>query len=86
VPRGGPNAPSNSAPGEAVQVDPMNAKLKLPGTQRLKLECDELLKETALNFKLRRYNLDRAGEQPQRVWVKPEGERCLRWEAQARGT
>ena len=41
--------------GEAVQVHPMNPKLKLPGTKHLKLKCDALLSTYAFKFNLRRY-------------------------------
>jgi hypothetical protein len=43
-----------------LQLDPIEPTLKAPGTKRLELKYDSLLKETALNFKLRRYNLDAA--------------------------
>ena len=33
----------------------MKPKLKLPGTKRLKLKCDEQLSKFAFKFKLRRY-------------------------------
>jgi len=39
----------------AVQVDPMKAVLKAPGTERLKLKYDELLSSFAFKFNLRRY-------------------------------
>ena len=39
-----------------MQVDPIRPTLKLPGTKRLKLECDEPLSNFAFNFNLRRYN------------------------------
>ena len=38
-----------------VQVDPMKPKLKPPGTERLKLKCDDPLSIFAFNFNLRRY-------------------------------
>jgi len=41
-----------------VQVDPIKPKLKLPGTNRLKLQCDEPLSNIALNINLRRYDED----------------------------
>ena len=41
--------------GEAVQVDPIKTKLKLPGTKRLKLKYDELLSTFAFKLNLRRY-------------------------------
>jgi hypothetical protein len=40
----------------AVQVDPIKPTLKAPGTERLKLECEELLSNFGFNFNLRRYN------------------------------
>ena len=43
-------------PGEAVQIDPINPKLKAPGTKRLKLKCDILLSTSAFKFNLRRYS------------------------------
>jgi len=39
-----------------VQVDPIKATLKAPGTQRLKLQYDEPLSNFAFKFNLRRYN------------------------------
>jgi len=39
----------------AVQVDPMKATLKAPGTKRLKLEFDALLSSFAYKFNLRHY-------------------------------
>ena len=41
--------------GWAVQVDPIKPTLKAPGTNRLKLNCDELLPTFAFKFNLRRY-------------------------------
>jgi len=41
--------------GKAVQVDPINPKLKLPDSKRLKLKHDEPLSTVALKFNLRRY-------------------------------
>jgi hypothetical protein len=38
-----------------VQVNPIKPKLKPPGTQRLKLNCDAPLSNFAFNFNLRRY-------------------------------
>jgi len=40
--------------GRAVQVDPINPTLKAPGTECLKLKCDEPLSMFAFNFKLLR--------------------------------
>jgi hypothetical protein len=42
--------------GWAVQVDPIKATLKAPGTKRLKLKSDELLSSFAFNFNMRRYS------------------------------
>ena len=39
-----------------MQVDPIKPRLKLPGTKRLKLKCDEPFSRFAFKFKLRRYN------------------------------
>ena len=41
--------------GGAVQIDPMEPKLKLPGTKPLKLMCDVLLSTSAFKVNLRRY-------------------------------
>jgi hypothetical protein len=38
-----------------VQVDPIKHTLKATGTERLKLECDELLSSFAFEFNLRHY-------------------------------
>jgi len=43
-----------------VQVDPMKPKLKPPGTNCLKLNCDVLLSTSAFKFNLRRYTSVRA--------------------------
>jgi len=42
--------------GRAVQVDPIKPTLKAPGSERLKLKCDEVLSSVAFNFSLRRYS------------------------------
>jgi len=39
-----------------VQVDPIKPTLKAPGTERLRLKCDDLVSCFAFNFNLRRYN------------------------------
>jgi hypothetical protein len=51
-----------------VHVDPIRPKLKPPGTQRLKLNCDVLLSTSAFEFNLRRY---------MKVAVVTDGERIL---------
>ena len=38
-----------------MQVDPMKPTLKAPGSERLKLKCDEPLSNFAFKFNLRRY-------------------------------
>jgi len=38
-----------------VQVDPIKAVLKAPGTMRLKLKYDKQLSNVAFKFNLRRY-------------------------------
>ena len=43
--------------GRAVQVDPMNPKLKAPGSKPLILKYDGPLSNRAFNFSLRRYNM-----------------------------
>jgi len=40
---GGYGPPLALAPGRAVQVDPMKPKLKAPGSERLKLNCNDCL-------------------------------------------
>jgi len=42
--------------GRAVQVDPMNPRLKPPGTERLKVQWDMLLSYSAFKFYLRCYS------------------------------
>jgi aspartyl-tRNA synthetase len=39
----------------AVQVDPIKPMLKAPGSERLKLKCDDMLSNFAFNFNLRRF-------------------------------
>ena len=46
--------------GKAVQVDPIKPTLKAPGTERLKLEHDEMPSNFALSLSLRRYSWTRA--------------------------
>ena len=41
-----------------MQVDPIKPTLKAPGTERLRLECDEPLSNFAFKFNLRRYRLE----------------------------
>jgi len=43
--------------GRRVQVDPIKAKLKPPGTKRLKPSYDVLLSSSAFKFNLRRYSM-----------------------------
>jgi len=43
-----------------VQVHPIEPTLKTPGTERLKLENEQLLSNFAFNFNLRRYIKDDA--------------------------
>jgi len=45
----------HGAQGKALQVDPIKPTLKLPGTKRLKLNCDILLSTYAFKFNLRRH-------------------------------
>ena len=45
--------------GRVVQAEPIKPTLKAPGTERLKLKCDELLSNFTFKFNLRRYNEDR---------------------------
>ena len=51
-----PLAEGAGGQGRAVQVDPINATLRAPGTERLKLNYEELLSNFGFKFKLRRYN------------------------------
>jgi hypothetical protein len=41
--------------GKAVQVNPIKITLKAPGSERLKLRCDEMLSNFAFRFNLRCY-------------------------------
>jgi len=52
------HAGASTALGRVVQVDPMNPKLKPPGTKRLKPKCDGKLSTSAFKFNSRRYDLD----------------------------
>jgi hypothetical protein len=54
---GGGGVPHLPARGEAVQVDPIESKLKPPGTKRSKLNCDILLSTSAFEISLRRYSV-----------------------------
>ena len=40
-----------------MQVDPLKPSLKGPGSERLKLQCDDLLAFFAFTFNLRRYTV-----------------------------
>jgi hypothetical protein len=44
------------AHGWAVQIDPIELKLKPPGSKLLKLRCDVLLSNFAFKFNLRRHS------------------------------
>ena len=44
-----------------MQVDPIKRTLKLTGTKRLELICDDPLSNFAFTFSLRHYNLVAAG-------------------------
>ena len=57
--------------GRAVQVDPMKPQLKLPGTKRLKLECDVLLSTSAFKFNVRRYTTKAAKEAAKEAAAEP---------------
>jgi len=48
-----------TAPGKAVQVDPIEPTLRAPGSKRSKLNEDTLLSSLAFKFKLGRYSLAR---------------------------
>ena len=51
-------APSESVHGRAMQGDPIKPTLKLPGTNRMKLEYEKLLSSVAFKFNLRRYSTE----------------------------
>jgi len=51
--------------GGAVQLEPMKPTLKPPGSERMKVRCDDVLSNFALTFQLRLYNAVR------NVHVKP---------------
>jgi len=53
-----------SAPGRAVQVDPIEPTLIAPETNRLKLQYDGLLSNFAFKFNLRSYTRARASTTP----------------------
>ena len=44
-------------PGRIVQADPIKPTWKAPGTERLKLNYDQLVSNFAFKFNVRRYNL-----------------------------
>jgi hypothetical protein len=50
--------------GGAVQADPMQPKLKVPGTKRLTQKCDEPLSSFAFKSNLRRYSMAAARPTP----------------------
>ena len=54
--------------GRAVQVDPINPKLKAPGTERLKLKYNNLLSTSGFKFNLRRYNWGGATATRRATW------------------
>jgi hypothetical protein len=61
VPDGHPGAGEGAGHayhGRAVQVDPIKPKLKAPGSEQLKPNCDHMLSNVAFKFKLRRYIMD----------------------------
>ena len=45
-----------------MQLDSIKPTLKAPGTEHLKLECDELLSRFASKINLRRYTVGVKGE------------------------
>jgi len=57
-----------SPPSRVVQVDPIKPKLKLPGTKRLKLNCDEPPSNFAFNINLRRYRPARRCARTRGTW------------------
>jgi len=46
---------SGGVRGMAAQIHPIKPKLKAPGTERLKLKCDEPPSNLAFKFNLRRF-------------------------------
>jgi len=65
-----------AVPGWAVQVDPTKPTLKPLRSKRLKPEHEILLSNFAFNFKLRRYNLEMAGERSVACFEMREVGRC----------
>ena len=57
--------------GRAVQVAPMNPKLKAPGTKLLKLEHEKLLFKFAFNFNLRHYTTATLTSPRGPTWPRP---------------
>jgi hypothetical protein len=57
--RNGPNPAHEPLLGRVVQVDPIEPKLKPPGTKRLKLKCELLLSSSAFKFNWCRCSLER---------------------------
>jgi hypothetical protein len=55
---------AGSRDGRAVQVEPINPMLKVPGTQRLKPSNDEWPSNIAFEFNLRHFSLERYGGEP----------------------
>ena len=58
-----------------MQVDPIEPKVKPPGSERLKLKCDVLLSNAAFKFNLRRYSMDDPSHPPK---ARPGRERSAR--------
>ena len=52
------------AHGRVVQVDPIQPKLKPPGTKCLKLKCDVLPSTSGFKFNMRRYTMELLVQMP----------------------
>jgi hypothetical protein len=52
-----------------VQVDPIKPTVKAPGSERLKLKCDELLSNFAFNINLHHYEKEKIGGAELQVWL-----------------
>ena len=55
-----------------MQVDPIKPKLKPPGTERLKLDHEELLSNFGFKFNLRRYTTVRTDMEAALNHIVPE--------------
>jgi hypothetical protein len=56
-----------------VQVDPIEPTLTAPGSERLKLKCNDLLSHFAFKFNLRLYNMVARAEVEYRAAMDLDG-------------